>query len=287
MRVSGAINVVCSAISEKTVRNMSRTTQWRVDVALQSALKRVGIHDTESFLALANDDAPGSYTTTVDLDIEQTSRRFYLKCYRYPGWKTSRGLIGRGSLYGSAPCIREFDNLHWLRMNGIQAVRPIMAVAKITSRRLVAHALLTEWVEGAPDLAARARNPEDALLTSSWKRAQTVRALGASVGAMHRLGFVHRDLHARNILVQEGDAASAVWFLDCRRGGMSSGLRGKNERFDIRTLATDLRVTLRPLELRRLTRAYLRARCGKPVESRELERWIDENALRNTCSRSQ
>ena len=195
---------------------MSPSYLWRVDSSLQQALEHAGVADAAALLALAPDEHESSHASMARIEVEGTSGRFYLKRYRYPSWQKSRGLVGRGSLWGRPPCIREFDNLHWLRIHGIQAVRPIAACACIARRRLMAHALLTEWVPDAHDLAARSGDASDACLAPAWKRARVVRALGESVGAMHRVGFTHRDLHARNILVQNRGDEPTMWFADCR-----------------------------------------------------------------------
>lgn len=214
----------------------------------------------------------------------------YLKRYHYAGWRTSQGLIGRGTLWGTAPEVSEFRALTWLRAHDVCAVRPLAAAARTRAGRLVAHALLTEVVPDVRDLSKRMRSKDDPLLRGAAGRRTLLAALGRTLGRMHRLGFVHRDCHARNILVADnplghecGEGAvwggessagehkrAALWLLDCRRGGVG-GRKGPD--FDLATLDQDLSAYFSRPERHRALAAYL-DEVGSGADARGLARRI-------------
>lgn len=194
-----------------------------VEPGCASALAAAGVACAADLLAWATGPRPHSVRRRVDADVAGTSGRFFLKAYRYGTWRRSLGLLGHGTLYGVAPAVQEMRALAWLRAHDLPAVRPIAAASVRRAGRLVAQALLTEWVQDAPDLCAWAAAGD-----VPQGRALAHR-LGEVVGRMHALGFHHRDLHPRNVLVRPAalaapDAPPAVWLLDCRRAGVG-GLR--------------------------------------------------------------
>ena len=146
-------------------------TRLLLDKTLAPALAAAGVRSAEAILSLGGDPDATSLVTIVELPVEGTSGRFHLKRYRYPSWAKSKGLLGRGTLYGMAPELREFKNLEFLREKGIPAVRPIAATSVTEGFRLVAHALLTEHVDGAIDLAtippSDAARPRSSVATST------------------------------------------------------------------------------------------------------------------------
>ncbi|MEW6073058.1 MAG: lipopolysaccharide kinase InaA family protein [Planctomycetota bacterium] len=73
-------------------------------------------------------------------------------------------------------------------------------------------ALVTHRVERAADLAT--------VLATSSPRSALLSRVGELVGRLHRLGFLHADLHPRNLLVAEGTPGpegARVWVLDLDR----------------------------------------------------------------------
>ena len=192
-------------------------TTLRLDRVLQGALATAGLGHARDLLAWADPPASHNVGRRVMRAVDGTSESFYLKAYRYPGWAKSRGLIGRGSLWGRAPCVREFDNLAWLRARDVPVPRAIAAAAVTRRLRLCAHALLTEWVPNAPSLASRLTDRDDLIHTC---RDAVLDTVDHTVRAMHALGFAHRDLFARNILVRlRTNLPPEIFLLDCRRGG--------------------------------------------------------------------
>ncbi|MEQ1893156.1 MAG: lipopolysaccharide kinase InaA family protein [Planctomycetota bacterium] len=123
----------------------------------------------------------------------------------------ARALLGR-----EEPRRAEFANLRWLRAHGFRAPEPCLAGVRRGGGIARYQFLVTGWVP-APRLdqfLAQAGPPE---------RAAALRALGASLARLHALGFVHRDLFARNLLVEPGPE---LVYLDAWRGGPARGLRG-------------------------------------------------------------
>ncbi len=234
------------------------------DEDLESPLRTAGVRTAADLLALGDAAEPRRYVGPVELTLADGARRFYLKRYRYAGWRESRGLLGRGTLWGMPPELREFRNLALLRAHGIPAVRPVAACAVWRHGRLVAHALLTEAVEEATDLQARLDTPGDPLLTSAESRRALMRGLGAALRRMHGLPFVHRDLRARNVLVRRKAGVPAFWLLDCRRGGA----RGEAAA-DLAALDRDLKGVLSRGDRYAALQAYLGAAGGaKPLVTR-------------------
>lgn len=137
-------------------------------------------------------------------------------------------VIKRGRLRGKAarrhalrraiglglPRLREFENLAWLRKRLFQAPRPVFA--GVVSRRGVPHFqfLATEYLGESRSL--------DKFLTEERDRSEILLVLARETARMHSLGFVHRDLYPRNLLVR----GSTIAFLDAWRGGPGFGWRG-------------------------------------------------------------
>jgi hypothetical protein len=137
-----------------------------------------------------------------------------------------------------APEVKEFKNLEFLREKLVPAVRPIAATSVTKGVRLVAHALVTEHIDGAIDLATRLSTPGDPVRDDRTIRRRTAELLGRNVHRMHAEAFCHRDLFARNVLVRVSDGEVAVWFCDCRRGAPPSFRWGYED--DLATLDADL-----------------------------------------------
>ncbi len=237
-------------------------TRVLLDKKLAPAIAAAGIRAAEAILALGGDPTATSLVTTIDLAVEGTSGRFHVKRYRYPTWQKSKGLIGRGTLYGMAPELKEFKNLEFLREKLVPAVRPIAATSVTKGVRLVAHALVTEHIVGAIDLATRLSTPGDPVRDDPVIRRRTAELLGRIVHRMHAEAFCHRDLFARNVLVRVDEGDVSLWFCDCRRGAPPS-FRWNYED-DLATLDSDLIDRLPRRDRIRALRAY----AGERVDLR-------------------
>ena len=113
-----------------------------------------------------------------------------------------------------APRIREFQNLLKLRERGIPAVIPLIAAENRHFGFLERQLLITERVVKSAslfDLAIQEKLGQDQLLSINRK-------LGNLVGRMHNIGFCHRDLFLRNILVGLNGAKLSFHLIDCHGG---------------------------------------------------------------------
>jgi len=225
-----------------------------LDKALAPALASAGLTSADALFRLGGPADATSLVTVVDLPVDGTVGRFHLKRYRYDGWATAKGLLGRGTLWGTAPEVTEFKGLVFLRAHGVPAVRPVAAASRTEKGRLVAHALLTEHVPDSVDLARRLATPGDPVRDDPAVRRRVAQLIGRHAHRMHSEGFVHRDLFARNVLVRVDEDGPSVWFCDCRRGGPPS-FRWKPDD-DLATLDLDLNGLLPRTDRMRILRAY-------------------------------
>ncbi len=226
------------------------------DRDLHAALHAAGVRTSDDLLALGAASEPRRYVGFVDLDVAGTAGRFHIKRYRYAGWRESRGLLGRGTLWGTPPEINEFRVLQLLRRAEVRAVRPVAACAVRRGGRLVAHALLTEAEPDAEDLSARLHTEGDELRGSRALRRCVAARLGEDLARMHAAGLAHRDCHARNVLVALGDGGPRLTWLDCRRGGL---LRAGDAAADLASLDGDVKGVFTRGERMTALRAYTRA----------------------------
>src|SRR5205823_1091899 len=78
-----------------------------LDKMLAPALAAAGIASAPAIFRLGGDPEATSLVTTVDVPVDGTVGRFHLKRYRYPSWAKAKGLLGRGTGWGTAPEIQE------------------------------------------------------------------------------------------------------------------------------------------------------------------------------------
>ena len=213
------------------------------------------VRDADTLMSLGDPAEPRRFVGFVTLDVRGTPTRFHLKRYRYATWRESLGLLGRGTFWGTPPELAEFEALRTLARHDIPAVRPAAACAITRHGRLVAHALLTHAApEAARTLEARLRDPADAVLAAPAARRAFFRRLGALLARMHAIPVIHRDLRARNILVE--DAAPWIRLLDCRKGGPGGA---EDRARDLASLDRDLQGRVPRGDRRAALGAYLGA----------------------------
>lgn len=168
----------------------------------------------------------------------------FLKGSPLAGRAALRHALRRTLLGCEEPRLAEFANLDWLTRHGFRAPTPHLAGVRRAGGLTRYQFLVTGWV-AAPRLDefwARASEPE---------RAVAARAFGRSLARLHALGFVHRDLFARNLLVEAGPT---LVFLDAWRGGPRRGLRGPIH--DLACLMLDGARLFRPAEQRLFFQTY-------------------------------
>jgi tRNA A-37 threonylcarbamoyl transferase component Bud32 len=226
-----------------------------LDPRLAPALNAAGLASAPRLFRLGGDPESPRWVGVVDLPVEGTVGRFHVKRYRYDSWGKSKGLLGRGTVWGTAPEVAEFKALQWLRENGVSAVKPVAAASETRGLRLVAHALVTEHVPGAIDLARRLETPGDPVREDRALRRRVAELLGRLLHRMHSEGFVHRDCFPRNVLVKVEEGDARLWVCDCRRGGPPSWRRGAGH--DLAALGSGLRGRMPRTDRLRALRAYL------------------------------
>lgn len=164
------------------------------------------------------------------------------------------------------PRLQEFDNLVWLRRHGFAAPRPLAAGVHRTGGLPRYQFLVTEFLAGHPTLQ------EWLCSERSGRRLALLDALAVDLARLHALGFVHRDLFLRNLLVAPDAQAPRPIFLDAWRGGPRPGWRGPLH--DLACLFLDAPGVLDAAEQVRLLTGYRDARrqAGRPLPAGWLQR---------------
>jgi tRNA A-37 threonylcarbamoyl transferase component Bud32 len=166
----------------------------------------------------------------------------------------------RALLWAKLPRLAEFENLDWLRRNGFDAPRPLLAGAAWSGGLPRYQFLYTEAVRGV-------RGLEQVLAEQGELARAAVLALARTAARLHARGFVHRDLFARNVLVGADEREPRIVLLDAWRGGARPGLRGPA--YDVGCLQHDLERLGAPELIEPATRAYAAEceRLGQPLDA--------------------
>ena len=188
-----------------------------------------------------------------------------------------RFLTGRRFADPARP-FRELIHAEALTAAGIPTPA-VVAARAIRARPFGFHlALVTRRVEGTVDLA-RALERLGAGEGGSAVRHGLVRAAGELVGRLHGLGFLHADLHPKNMLVEEGGlrgGAVRLWVLDLDRSAIHPHLSDAQRRGNLgRLLRSVRRAESRgrpwwgPGDMARFLVSYRRAAALPPAGWRE------------------
>jgi tRNA A-37 threonylcarbamoyl transferase component Bud32 len=165
------------------------------------------------------------------------------------------------------PRVSEFANLTWLRGHSFEAPAPLAAGVLFRHGVPRWQFLITREIPAAASL--------DQLLESEDPCCEAVLLeLADEVARLHALGFVHRDLFPRNLLVRAESATRRLVFLDAWRGGPRWQLRGSA--YDLAGLLLHLSRWLdSATEATWLERyAEQRAVQGRPVDLAQLTRRV-------------
>ncbi|MFN2384650.1 MAG: lipopolysaccharide kinase InaA family protein [Gemmatimonadota bacterium] len=161
-------------------------------------------------------------------------RRVMIRHFHRGGWMAP--LLGDRYL-GRAR--RPFDELavsERLRAAGVRTPRVLAAVVTRTPPGYRAD-LATEWLENGHDF-------EQLLRPNVWPAAERLAACtaaGATVGAAHRAGLDHPDLHVTNIFVQRDAAGSwTAALLDLDRARLGDPLDAQGQKKNLARLARSL-----------------------------------------------
>jgi hypothetical protein len=148
----------------------------------------------------------GSHSDVIQVAIRD--RVYYVK--RYSGGRKHRW---RG--FRRSPPDAERRNLSFFQRLRIPVPSVVAVGSERHHARFVRGALVTEEVPQAETLRMRLFGKTGPTPTSP--PSQLLEKLASYVRRMHSLGFVHRDLKLRNILVRQ-QAGDEVYFLDCPIG---------------------------------------------------------------------
>jgi len=187
-------------------------------------------------------------------------RMLYLKKYVYSDQRM-RYFCRRGRARG------EWEALHILKGLGVPCVAPVALGEHRRWGVLHSAVIVTEGIEGVANLADFAESFFAERAQPGWarRRRALVAALATIVARMHNKGFIDRDLHPRNVLVDETAEGFNLYVLDCpygRRYASAGTVRRKAVR-DLATLARGLAPYSTAGDRVRFLREYLRQRDGK------------------------
>ena len=146
--------------------------------------------------------------------------RVWFKGGQLRGKAARRHALRRHVLRLDYPRIQELRNLEWLRARLFHAPRPV-AAGVVTRNGVPRYQFLaTEFVEDAISFRELLEQADDR------RRLAALPLLAREFARMHALGFVHRDLYPRNLLLRHRNQHEEVIFLDAWRGGAGPGWRG-------------------------------------------------------------
>lgn len=184
--------------------------------------------------------------TTSDLrgrrsleEFTHADARFLVRRYHHGG--LLRFLTGARFLDSERP-FRELSLSEFLTSRDIatplvvaaRAVRGVGGGWKLT--------LVSRRIEGVVDLAAVLEEVRGGAVPFR-SRAQLTQALGELVGRLHEVGFLHADLHPKNVLVERGERGPRLWIIDLDGSERRASLTDDERRDNLRRL---LRSLLRP-----------------------------------------
>ena len=224
--------------------------------------------DRFTFPALVSSDGtPFKHHRTGDVTrIEAADSPFGVAAIRKRFWYPTgrdrwRGVL-RTTWLARSRVAGEFASLEALAAAGLQ---PRLALAFGEARH---HGMLRDsflflrWIDASP-LAERLRMESDRA-----RRTALLVALGRFAGSLHRLGFVDRDLHLRNLLVpidaaKEGATGPSLVKIDSPFGRLAAGAaRQRGEERDRADLERDLAATTDAAEQATFRASYSAARAG-------------------------
>ena len=194
-----------------------------VDPPFRSLMREACLDSVESVLRCRGEHlAAWSRTSdTIRCRIDELDTTVFIKRYHYPRWRQRfRGML-RGTFLKPSRARSEFRALASMRQLGINAVRPIAFGERRILRFVRSCFLITESVPDAMSLVAFIKTFGEHSASPHARRArmEILTSLARQVRHMHEMGFVHRDLFWRNVLIRPtpGDRFE-FYFLDASVG---------------------------------------------------------------------
>lgn len=191
-------------------------------------------------------------------EVALAGRRAWLKGSPLRGKARLRHALRAHVLRRPLPRVGEYGNLRWLAQRLFRVPDALAAGVLWRAGAPAYQLLVTGLVEGALDLRAH-------LAARGALEPELLDELAGEVARMHALGFVHRDLYPRNLLVTPAPGPRRLVFVDAWRGGARTQLRGPA--YDLGCLMLHAPELLSRDERRRFLDGYVaaRARQGRPV----------------------
>ncbi|MCR4315575.1 MAG: lipopolysaccharide kinase InaA family protein [Planctomycetes bacterium] len=176
-----------------------------------------------------------SRTTRVSKICLAPNTHSVLKLYKYPTkYDKWRGLL-RGTFLGTPAARREASNLH--RLSAHKLSPKVFDYREERRYGFLCRAVIVmEFLEGFLPMQTYLELGDEALTRSIMD------AVLDRVNAMHALGFEHRDLFPRNILVNPSGESALVRFVDFRKGRWGSAplsTTGRNRDLSLLRTETD------------------------------------------------
>ena len=194
-----------------------------IDPPFREHLRRAKLDTVPAVLACLGDHlAAWSRTSdTILVNLPDGSSAAYIKRYHYPGWRQRIRGTFRGTFFTASRARSEYRALRQMRQLGIQAVRPIAFGERRIGHFVRSCFLITEAVPDAMALSSFiltfGRRREFARAVQA--RRDILTSLARQVRHMHKVGFVHRDLFWRNVLIRYlPDDRFEFYFLDASVG---------------------------------------------------------------------
>lgn len=137
-----------------------------------------------------------SRTVRVEKLRDSKGQELVRKSYSFPTAKDQlRGML-RGTLFGKAKAERELDNLELLQRAQVPAVSGVRACVIRNPLGFVTDShLITE--------ASSGKTLAQSLADQQSPNSETWQSIGRSIARMHQVGFWHRGLAPRNLLILE------------------------------------------------------------------------------------
>ena len=199
--------------------------------------------------------------------------RAYFKYGPIRGKARVRLFLRRHVFRVAYPPLAEMANLTWLREHDFGAPEPRLAGMVLTHGLPAFRFLYTRELFGQVTMQRFLTEQPAA------SRRKALLGLAHGVARLHGLGFIHRDLFARNVLVDPRDPGRPS-FLDAWRGGPGPDARGPL--YDLACFDLDAQALLEPREREAFLDAYeeARERLGKPVRRKRLGALVSRRRLK-------
>jgi tRNA A-37 threonylcarbamoyl transferase component Bud32 len=212
-------------------------------------------------------------TFRLDLPADELRLAAYLKAYHRAGWRTQLKDYFRAS-----KALRALSISDRLARDDFRVPRVLAAAERRRCGRLVEAFLLTE---AAPGMTLRdAATYLQALpAVERRRRREMLAVLGAEIGRLHRLGYVHGDLLVTNVMIDLGPPLRVV-LLDHDRSRRPRRARARAQERNLIQLNRIEMPGVRHTDRLRVFRAYAAARGWSAARAGAIARRVARGTVR-------